>query len=170
LEATDKAFRGYGTLDIAAWGDKLEFGTWVARPVDEKQVDALCANFAKNGIRGFTKEAQLPLIVPPSSIINVADLWQRLKDAARPPVVQFAKSTLAIAAAGGQHRMAAIAKYRTTQQAIVARLEERIAADADNTGLLLELQREQETLEETNWWGIEIYDDGMSLYTKNQRY
>jgi hypothetical protein len=134
----------------------------VVRPIDEKQVDKLVDAFETTGLQAFDQQAHLLLIVPVSSIANLKMLWQALKDTEAPPVVQFTPGTKALAAAGGQHRLAALEKYIAKKEAKVAVLERKVTTDPDYPHLHEELRETKMQLEATRWWGVQIYDEGES--------
>jgi hypothetical protein len=163
VEATAQAFLGFATLDLKEWQEKLIFGTWVVRRVDDAQVDGLCKDFETKGLMAFLKEAQLILLVPTRSVVNRGELWLALKDNLRPPVIRFTTETQVLPAAGGQHRMAALAKYTKGKLDDVNNLQEQVNAHPDDPDLAGALQRAQVLLDETRWWGVEIYDEGQSV-------
>jgi hypothetical protein len=165
IEATDDAFLGFATLDLQEWPiERLVLGTWVERPIDNSQVDTLYQAFLSMGFKPFAHQAHLLLIVPATSVANRHQLWLKLKDTARPPVIRFTPETKVLAAAGGQHRLAALAKYIVSREDRKKSLEARLESDPDDTELADSLQRVKAQLEATRWWGIQVYDKGAWLY------
>jgi hypothetical protein len=161
IEATDAAFLGYGTLDLQEWGqDRLVLGTWVERPVDPAQVDILYQAFLTHGLQAFNQEAHIIIIVPEKSVTNRKQLWKKLRDNQTPPIVKFAPETQALPAAGGQHRLAALAKYREAKQLRVEKVEAKVASEPDEGYWVEELSRAQAQVASTRWWGIQVYDTG----------
>jgi hypothetical protein len=152
---------GYATLDLDEWRDKLVFGTWVDRPLNSVQVDALLKGFEEHGLQAFKLESQIPLVIPHTSLANLNSLWPALKDQERPPIVQFTPGTQALAAAGGQHRMAALAKYHAIKTRALARAQ-RSDTYADDSEAAAVVKRVEQQLVECRYWGVALYDEGKS--------
>jgi hypothetical protein len=132
----------------------------VERPIDNAQVDNLYQAFLRVGFQPFAHEAHLILIMQETSILNRHQLWSKLRDADRPPVIKFAPEMKVLAAAGGQHRMAALARYIGSREDRMKMLEAKLESDPDDTDLVESLQRVQAQLAATRWWGVQVFDKG----------
>jgi hypothetical protein len=132
----------------------------VERPIDPAQVDILYQAFLAHGLLVFNQEAHILLIVPEKTVTNRKQLWKKLKDNLAPPIVRFAPETQALPAAGGQHRLAALAKYKEAKQLRVEKLEARAASEPDEGYWVEELERVKMQLAATRWWGVQVYDAG----------
>jgi hypothetical protein len=143
-------------LDLQDWREKLVFGTWVDRRINEQQVDLLVTGFKEHGLKAFTREAQLLIIIPSSSVMG--SLWPNLKDHTRPPILKFTPETKVLAVAGGQHRMAALTKYQEYKTRLLTRLQ--VTADQDEAEAARAIKRVQDQLLECRYWGVALYDQG----------
>jgi hypothetical protein len=63
-------------------------------------------------------------------------------------------------AAGGQHRLAALAKYKEAKQLRVEKVEAKVASEPDEAYWVEELSRAKAQLAATRWWGVQVYDAG----------
>jgi len=119
----------------------------------------LCKGFETYGLQAFKQEAQMPLIIHSSSIANLSALWPTLRDRERPPLVKFIEGTTALAAAGGQHRMAALEKYTAIKTRELERAKTR-GNFIDEDEAANHVKRIEDQLRDCRYWGVALYDDG----------
>ena len=176
MEATNLARIGYGRIDILALEERLEFGTWLGRDVSPQEVTKLTGSFDEGGIQRYAPGNMMPLVIPRSSILGIETLPSQLGPNEKPPILNFIPGTFSIKLAGGQHRLAALKKYKVpfAEKAKAVERQLRSARDHDDGSLesckrieLWETELVHLTceLEEYGFWGVAVYDEGESITT-----
>jgi hypothetical protein len=134
------------------------------------EVTKLMASFDRSGIQRYSLEHMIPLVVPKSSILDVETLPSQLGSSGKPPVLKFVPGTMTIKLAGGQHRLAALKKYRTTFQEKGQEAERLLQAeirakdDSQQSRNRIAHWRSESSriaaeLEEYGFWGVAVYDE-----------
>ncbi|KAH7920876.1 hypothetical protein BV22DRAFT_1050036 [Leucogyrophana mollusca] len=169
------SFAGYAQMDVLALGERLVFQTWNDRRLKEAEGAKLIASMKANGIRRFTRDAMIPIVVP-SSLLNVALVSN--KQLGQPlPVLHVGPNEI-VKAASGQHRLYALRKLHQKlleeQEDLNDRLEKLYALKPKTE--LAETETEKEAgatrqrlgeimgqLDEFGNWGVVVYREEVLL-------
>ncbi|KAI5988914.1 hypothetical protein EDC04DRAFT_2912354 [Pisolithus marmoratus] len=121
-EKVDQALIGYARFDILANKSKLQFGDWNTRPLVPSQVKMLLNSFLVDVVSQFNYSYGIPLVVDPSTLVegtystkgDGSGSHHEAKKAELLPELKLKDglpSDFKLAAAGGQHRLYALAEW-----------------------------------------------------------
>ncbi|KAH7920877.1 hypothetical protein BV22DRAFT_1179673 [Leucogyrophana mollusca] len=113
---------GYAQIDVLALASQIEFQKWNDRPIDEHEATKLMNSMKATGIKRFSPEAMIPLVV--SSSGYSVELSKNNLDDKNLPVLDV-NAGVKMFAASGQHRIHALKKLR---EKLVAEEKEGITA------------------------------------------
>jgi hypothetical protein len=135
------------------------------------EVAKLIGSFGQSGIQRYSLANLIPLVIPKSSILEVDTLPSQLDVNRKPPLLNFVPGMTAIKLAGGQHRLAALKKYKAAlddkgklvKQALEAEILIQDSGEASRNRIAhwqSESLRITGELEEYGFWGVAVYDEG----------
>ncbi|KAG2337849.1 hypothetical protein BDR05DRAFT_1004725 [Suillus weaverae] len=154
-------------LDIAK---RLTFGVYNDRPENDAEVNKLIGCFEANGIVSMKDVAAIPLILKTSRLTNVDSLKKDFDEPEEVVELEL-KDHAAIVVASGQHRLAALKKYKQAlldEYALFEKKRGKIRALKQVTQEHVatynecheEMGRLKGLLHNIGKWGVIIYDEG----------
>lgn len=170
------------TIDLFDPPMTIYFGKWNGRLLDQKQVKKLKAALTAQGIKPFSHENMMPLVinqrhVDPSCIENTANGYN-----AKPLILsdEGKRELVRLDMAGGRHRKAAIASIKADKQKeLTALTNSRNSVSKRKVKKADAIQKKQDEIETYNKrievvkkeienigkWGVILYDEGIHRLT-----
>ncbi|KAG6369061.1 hypothetical protein JVT61DRAFT_1888 [Boletus reticuloceps] len=175
-----KAIIGYARVDLIKMRNEFKFGQWNPRRLVEGQVNRLVQSFLTKGADRFSVMKAIPLVVSPSDVkkttyaTNYTVETDSTKDLPILELENAAEGKQRLVAAGGQHRVHAVAewvKFLEKKQGELQRERQTLEKQDADAVTSAEIGREnnvqkvkRDTLEETlalgGQWMVILYDAG----------
>ncbi|KAG1758542.1 hypothetical protein EDD22DRAFT_956780 [Suillus occidentalis] len=160
---------GVAWVDLTKIAKRLKFGVYNDRPENDAETNKLVGCFQVNGIVSMKDVAAIPLILNSSRVTNI-DLLKKNFDEPEEVVELELEDVDPIVVASGQHRLAALKKYKQSlldEYSSFEKKREKINAlkqvTQDHISTYNECHEEmgriKGLLEDVGKWGVILYDE-----------
>lgn len=165
-----KCKAGVAWVDLLSIARRLKFGVYNDRPKNDAEINKLIGCFEASGIVSMKDVAAIPLIMKTSRLKDANSLAKNFDDPEEVGELEM-NDLEAIVVASGQHRLAALQKYRASLQDAYDTLEKKRTKIRQLKGLTeehvatynechKEMCHLKGLLYGIGKWGVIIYDEG----------
>jgi hypothetical protein len=161
----ESALLGYAKVDFLLLN--VEFGQWNIRKVESSEVRGLADSMRTGrGLIRYTTKTMVPLVVRPGQVATDELLPDPGKGGDILPFLNVLDKSNTIFAAGGQHRRQALELWAQDLTKSIIALTAKIETTkevSDTARLQEEVDSAKRELKGLGYWGVAIYDYGVSL-------